>query len=489
MKNTFLSLLISASLFANAQNVGIGTSSPATSLHVNGTGILATGTYGVGTIPATGAGTRMMWYEGKGAFRAGNVSATQWDDANIGGFSMALGNNTIASGPYSTAIGNVAVASGSYSSAMGSNVQALSFGEVALGVNNALYTPSAPTGWASSDRIFSIGNGSSASALSNAIVVLKNGDVGISNSFPSSLLTVGGGTTAGSVLPGINVATNGNSYVTASDNTRTAFLGADNSGYGMVGTLTNHDFVLRSNNTERMRVLAAGNIGIGTSSPVYNLDLGQGTFGFGINDARTEQRTDAGLQGSLSAGGAQSGFFQNDGSTVTNYPAGASGWWHLIDCRHSNYVNEYAMQIAGSFYDQNIYYRKTNGSPTTAWSQFITSQNIGSQSVNYANTAGSATSATNATNATNATTATNAGYATSCGCRGSAVLSFSNTQTATLTHNCGNATNNIILFNGDAVNSPTVFIQGVSNVAANTCTVRLSANWNGLYRINYIIDP
>ena len=124
---------------------------------------------------------------------------------------------------------------------------------------------------------------------------------------------------------------------------------------------------------------AGTNVGIGTSSPGYTLDLNSGTFGFGASNTRTEQRLDAGLQGNA---GAQSGFFQNDGSTVTNYPSGASGWYHLIDCRHSNPVNDYAMQFAGSFFDQNLYFRKTNNNPSQAWSRVMTSNDV-SGTTNY----------------------------------------------------------------------------------------------------------
>jgi len=83
------------------------------------------------------------------------------------------------------------------------------------------------------------------------------------------------------------------------------------------------------------------------------------------------------LQGNA---GAQSGFFET--SSPSNYPSGATNWWHLIDCRHSNNSNNYALQIAGSFYDQNLYFRKTNNSSTQSWSQIMTSNNI-SGTTNY----------------------------------------------------------------------------------------------------------
>jgi hypothetical protein len=84
-------------------------------------GFVVTGTYGTGAIPATGAGTRMMFYPSKSAFRAGYISGNQWDGANVGDFSTATGLNTTASSQYSTAMGYTTKASGIGSTAMGTN--------------------------------------------------------------------------------------------------------------------------------------------------------------------------------------------------------------------------------------------------------------------------------------------------------------------------------------------------------------------------------
>jgi hypothetical protein len=68
-------------------------------LRVDG-GVLAGGDLGVGVIPATGAGYRMMWYPYKAAFRAGGTddggTGNYWDDANTGFYSWAGGNETVA---------------------------------------------------------------------------------------------------------------------------------------------------------------------------------------------------------------------------------------------------------------------------------------------------------------------------------------------------------------------------------------------------------
>ena len=58
-------------------------------------GFAVTGNFGLGIIPIEGAGTRLMWYPGKAAFRAGAASpGTPWDAINIGQFSVAMGRTT-----------------------------------------------------------------------------------------------------------------------------------------------------------------------------------------------------------------------------------------------------------------------------------------------------------------------------------------------------------------------------------------------------------
>src|SRR5690606_32627109 len=87
---------------------------------------------GDSAIPATGPGTRMMWYAHKAAFRSGRVDVDRWDDANIGVYSTALGWNTLASGQASLAAGLGASATGMASLAIGSATRAAGPASVAL---------------------------------------------------------------------------------------------------------------------------------------------------------------------------------------------------------------------------------------------------------------------------------------------------------------------------------------------------------------------
>ena len=104
-------------------------------VNVNG-GAVFGGTYAGNSatgIPADGSGTRMLWYPGKGAFRAGGINGTQWDDANIGLYSVAMGESVRASGNHATAFGLRSTAANSSSFAVGEDNTASGFASVAMG--------------------------------------------------------------------------------------------------------------------------------------------------------------------------------------------------------------------------------------------------------------------------------------------------------------------------------------------------------------------
>lgn len=124
-----------------------------------------------------------------------------------------------------------------------------------------------------------------------------------------------------------------------------------------------------------------GNVGIGTINPTKKLDVAGDAHISGVltwgNDTRTEMKDNAGLMAS------RSGFFQTP--TPINYYAGATSWQHLIESRHTNNLNNYALQIAGSFFEQDLYFRKTNNSPTTPWNKFVYQNSAGNVGINTPN--------------------------------------------------------------------------------------------------------
>lgn len=85
---------------------------------------------------------------------------------------------------------------------------------------------------------------------------------------------------------------------------------------------------------------------------------------------RTEWKDNAGQQG------GRSGFYQTaNPSPASNWYPGASNWQHLLDIRHDSSGNNYALQIAGSFFNQDLWVRKVNNNPAQAWSKVVLEQN------------------------------------------------------------------------------------------------------------------
>src|SRR5688572_15985264 len=98
-------------------------------------GVAALGELGVGDIPVSGPGYRMMWFPNRAAFRAGGVTASEWDDPNIGFFSWAGGFNSIATGYNAFAFGQDNNVSGTYGVAFGSTNAVAGTGGFAAGLN------------------------------------------------------------------------------------------------------------------------------------------------------------------------------------------------------------------------------------------------------------------------------------------------------------------------------------------------------------------
>ena len=117
-----------------------------------------------------------------GAMATGQVSfAVGFGSTASGMASAALGQFTLASNNMSTALGYYTIASGEYSTSTGSYTTANSLGSFAIGQYNVGLsstgaTPNA-TSWVATDPLLELGNGTSSSAKSDAVVVYKNGNM------------------------------------------------------------------------------------------------------------------------------------------------------------------------------------------------------------------------------------------------------------------------------------------------------------------------
>ena len=335
---SFLSLYLSQDLFAQGK-VGINTSTPSAMLHVKDSSVIFTGPSSIpspGNSPVNGSGTRLMWFPNKASFRVGYVGSTQWDNANIGNFSMGFGFNTIASGPHSTAMGGTTTASGYasttlgvstiasasyttalgretsatgenafatgrqteaegyYSTTMGLSTLAKSYASVVLGRFNDTTSTSATT-WNTDDPVFIIGNGTATNSRKNALTVLKNGNIGIGIANPGFLLNFP------SAL-GNKISLYGNSGNHFGFGIQTSLLQiyTDNNlgdiafGYGSSASFT-----------ERMRIKGNGNVGIGITTPGFPLNFSTSLgdkislwgssgahYGFGIQSNALQIHTD-----------------------------------------------------------------------------------------------------------------------------------------------------------------------------------------------------
>ena len=282
----------------STDRVGIGTSSPEFRLSIdNDGGIIAKGIYSSGeSLGTSGAGTRLIWYPRKSAFRAGYVDGSQWDDTNTGIYSTAFGYGTTAAGQRSTAMGTGTTANGNYSTAMGSATTASGTIATAMGyattagsyasVAMGRYNVGGGTigSWVNTDPLFELGNGANTSSRSNALTVLKNGNVGVGTASPNLFLwshlervfslkspnTDGYGVIE---IAGNDISGNGGAVLAlGSGTTHFSEIRAEKAGTDG-GNLQFRTKADAGSFDTRLFLTDDGHIGIGTTSPEFKLSL------------------------------------------------------------------------------------------------------------------------------------------------------------------------------------------------------------------------
>jgi len=74
-----------------------------------------------------------------------------------------------------------------------------------------------------------------------------------------------------------------------------------------------------------------------------------------------------------------SGFYEtSSGTTAEGWPITNNSYQHMIACTHSNDANYYSMQLAASFFNNELFYRSTNGNGSTGWVTMLASNNYNS---------------------------------------------------------------------------------------------------------------
>jgi hypothetical protein len=112
------------------------------------------------------------------------------------------------------------------------------------------------------------GTAGNAITFTQAMTLDASGNLGIGTSSPGNRLHV---SSAASEIARFNSSTDGYIRITQSGSAETILGGVSTTGF--VGTLSNSDFVFRTNNSERARFNTSGNLGINNTSPAFKLDV------------------------------------------------------------------------------------------------------------------------------------------------------------------------------------------------------------------------
>ena len=121
-----------------------------------------------------------------------------------------------------------------------------------------------------------------------ALTILRDGNVGIGTTSPSTNLHIGSGTSGNALGVLLNRGATTN-FFEANDGTKSAYIGTDNSqNFIKLGSLSNHAVQISQNNAAAIFIDTSKNVGIGNSSPAQKLDVsghikltGSGTYLFG----------------------------------------------------------------------------------------------------------------------------------------------------------------------------------------------------------------
>jgi hypothetical protein len=283
---------VEAMRITSAGNVGIGTTSPASRLQIS------TGADGA-NLPT--------WYQystATGVFSTGDgVSANSFFKLVTGIYNTASTNNI-----------DMIVQSKDNNSDAGFRITA-----------GAGTGPTTNNGYLSFNRIAT--NGTAITATER-MRITSAGNVGIGTSSPSQVLDI--------------VTSTGNSYIRNSNGAIETLTGVSSGlGAGATGSVSNHPYVFFTNNAERMRIDASGNLLVGTTTRFFTekLTVGQSANNAGIRIGNTFT-------------GSYTSF--NYMSSADN--AAGTGWSHFIGQSSGGAVNNIYIYGNGNIENANNSY-------------------------------------------------------------------------------------------------------------------------------------
>jgi hypothetical protein len=251
-------------------------------------------------------------------------------NTSSGSSSVSVGHMNVAGNPYAVAIGNNNQTTGHLAVSLGTGIITRSYGETGLGMYNINKTPLAANSSNANDQLLVIGNGNHDQDRSNALVIKKNGNVGIgldadnsTISYPNKVniggnVFIEGQLGIGTRTPYHELHLDGRDGVFTGLQLTSAATGREsNDGlliglqyqaginenkYGFIKVFENEPLFLGTNNTYRLSISENGSVGIG---------LG----GFGLAQEELEV-----AHGTSLAGTVTNGFkLRNNGSNNNNW--------------------------------------------------------------------------------------------------------------------------------------------------------------------------